>query len=254
MRSTKARKELAVVSGGAGAIGRTIVAKLIERGLDVIIVGRRETELTAFARENSAITPCVADLAEDGSIAVIAAALDRTVRMIVHSVGVPVAGGVMEAPPDALAQAVNVKAGGFLRLTRAVDSRLVKHSRLVAIGGHYGLEPTAYAATAGVGNAALISLSRQLSLAYGARGVTSHVIAPGPADTERLRNVAQARAARDGVSLDEVLAGMQRESSLGAFTTPKQVAWAVATLLDEEADAATGSTLMLDSGRRRGLP
>ena len=32
------------------------------------------------------------------------------------------------------------------------------------------------------------------------------------------------------------------------------IAWGVALLLDPEADAMTGSTLMLDSGRRRGLP
>ncbi len=47
---------------------------------------------------------------------------------------------------------------------------------------------------------------------------------------------------------------MKAESSLHAFTTPEQVAWAVAMLLDPEADALTGSSLMLDSGRRRGLP
>jgi len=32
------------------------------------------------------------------------------------------------------------------------------------------------------------------------------------------------------------------------------VAWAVSVLLAPEADAMTGSSLMLDSGRRRGLP
>ena len=47
---------------------------------------------------------------------------------------------------------------------------------------------------------------------------------------------------------------MKAESSIRAFTTPGQVAWAVAMLLDSEADALTGSALMLDSGRRRGLP
>ena len=35
--------------------------------------------------------------------------------------------------------------------------------------------------------------------------------------------------------------------------TPEQVGWAVATLLDPEADALTGSTLALDMGARRGL-
>lgn len=248
------QNELAVVSGGAGAIGQVIVRRLMLRGLDMLVVGRRETELKALAARDKGIRICAADLADDSAIEKVAQAIDRPVRMVVHCVGVPVAGGVMEAAPDALAQAVNVKAGGFLRLARAVDPHLVKHARLVAIGGHYGLEPTAYAATAGVGNAALMALSRQLSLAYGPRGVTSHVVAPGPADTDRLRQVASARAARDGLTVDEVFREMLRESSLGAFTTPGQVAWAVANLLDEEADSMTGSTLMLDSGRRRGLP
>jgi len=110
------------------------------------------------------------------------------------------------------------------------------------------------AASAGVANAALANVVRQLSLAYGPRGVTAHLIAPGPADTERLRRVAADRAALRGISVDEVMAGMLAESSIGRFTTPEQVAWAVSILLAPEADAMTGSSLMLDSGRRRGLP
>lgn len=247
-------REIVVVSGGAGAIGRVIVRRLAGRGLDVVAVGRDGGALDRLAGEIAGVRPCAADLSSDAAIATIAAALDAPVRMIVHSVGVPVAGGVLEANTAALLAAVDLKVCGFLRLVRAVDTRLVAQSRLVAIGGHYGLEPTAYAATAGVGNAALMNLSRQLSLAYGPRGVTSHVIAPGPADTERLRAVAVARAARDGVALDRVMADLAAESSLGRFTTPDQVAWGVEMLLAPEADAMTGSTLMLDSGRRRGLP
>lgn len=248
------RKETAVVSGGAGAIGKVIVRRLAARGLDVLVVGRNAAALDALAGEVEGVRACPADLADDSAIAEITARLDRPVRMAVHCVGAPVAGGVLEAPTAALTGAFEIKVNGFLRLFRAVDSRLVAHSRLVAIGGHYGLEPSAYAATAGVGNAALMNLSRQLSLALGPRCVTSHVVAPGPADTERLRAVAMGRAKRDGVSVEEVLAAMAAESSLGAFTTPAQVAWIVETLLAEEADAMTGSTLTLDAGRRRGLP
>jgi NAD(P)-dependent dehydrogenase (short-subunit alcohol dehydrogenase family) len=57
-----------------------------------------------------------------------------------------------------------------------------------------------------------------------------------------------------GIDVEEVLAQMRAESSIGAFATPAQVAWAVSLLLDPEADAMTGATLMLDAGRRRGLP
>jgi short-subunit dehydrogenase len=253
-KSSGQRAETAIVSGAAGAIGRVIVKRLAERGLDILAVGRNAEGLERLAAGVPGVRPCPADLGGDNAIAAIAAHLDRPVRIIVHSVGVPVAGGVLEAGTAALLEAVNLKMCGFLRLVRAADGRLVQHSRLVAIAGHYGLEPTAYAATAGAGNAALINLSRQLSLAYGPRGVTSHILAPGPADTERLRTVAGARAAREGKTVDAVLADMCAESSLNAFTTPEQVAWAVETLLAQEADALTGSTMMLDSGRRRGLP
>jgi NAD(P)-dependent dehydrogenase (short-subunit alcohol dehydrogenase family) len=247
-------QELAIIAGATGEFGKEITKSMLAAGLKVIAIGRNIEELEKLAAQFGNIIPCAADLSNDSAIDKIKSAIHSPVKIIVNSAGVPVAGGIIDAQISAMSEAVNLKVGGFLRMVRAADKYLQKHSRLVAIGGHYGLEPTSYAATAGIGNAALINVSRQLSLAYGSRGITSHIIAPGPADTPRLRNVANARAQRDGISIDQVLEEMAGESSLGAFTTPRQVAWAVSILLNQEADAMTGSTLMLDSGRRKGLP
>lgn len=247
-------KELAVVVGATGAFGQAIVARLCAGGLDVVAVARQASTLKDLAATHPNVIPCVADISKDEAIAQVAAVIDRPVRVIVHGPGVAVAGGVLDISTSALVDAVNIKVGGLLRLVRAIDHQLVSESRLVAIGGHYGFEPTAYAAAAGVANAALVNVTRQLSLAYGSRGVTAHLIAPGPADTERLHRVAQDRAALCNTTPEAVLAEMCAESSIGAFTTPEQVAWAVSLLLAPEANAMTGSTVMLDSGRRRGLP
>ena len=65
----------------------------------------------------------------------------------------------------------------------------------------------------------------------GARGITAHLIAPGPADTERLRRVAADRAALNHSTVEAVLDAMRAESSHHMFTEPGQVAWAVETLL-----------------------
>ena len=247
--------ELAVVVGGNGALGTAIVDVLLAAGLRVISVARSAgAPVEAEAERSRHVVPLVADLSRDEAIDDIRAAIDLPVAMVVHAPGVPVAGGVLDAPPSLLGEACNIKAGGFLRLARAVDHRLRDKSRLVAIGGHYGFEPTAYAATAGVANAALANLVRQMSWAYGPRGITAHLVAPGPADTERLHNVASTRAARDGKSVDEVLSDMRAESAIGAFVEPAQIAWAVRNLLDPEADALAGSTLFLDAGRRRAVP
>lgn len=247
-------EELAIVVGATGAFGNAIVDRLTAAGLGVVAVARSADSLATLQDRVPGLTACVTDIGDDSAIAAIAAAVNRPVRMVVHGPGVAVAGGILSAPTASMVDAVNIKVGGLLRLTRAVDGLLSEGSRIVAIGGHYGFEPTAYAAAAGVANAALANVVRQLSLAYGPRGVTAHLIAPGPADTERLRRVAADRAALRGITVDEVLAEMLADSSIGRFTTPEQVAWAVTLLLAPEADSMTGSSLMLDSGRRRGLP
>lgn len=256
MSQTAVAFELAVVVGATGAFGQAIVARLIAAGLGVVAVARQAGSLARLQQvHGSALLPCAADIAHDSAIdAIRSAVAGQSVRMVVHGPGVAVAGGILSAPTASLADAVNIKAAGMLRLVRAVDAQLLAGARLVAIAGHYGLEPSAYAAAPGVANAALFNLMRQLSLAYGSRGITAHTLAPGPADTERLHHVATERARQKGCTLEAVLQDMRSESSLGQFTTPAQVAWAVSLLLAPEAAAMTGSTLMLDSGRRRGLP
>jgi NAD(P)-dependent dehydrogenase (short-subunit alcohol dehydrogenase family) len=247
-------QELAVVVGATGDMGKYIVRRLVKAGLHVIAVARSEKAVGELVREVGNVTPCVCDISNDKSIEVISSLVNRTVRIVVHGPGVATAGGVMVAPTDAVADAVNIKVSGLMRLVRAVDKYLVTESRIVAIGGHYGFEPTAYAATAGIANAALANIVRQYSWAYGSRGVTAHLVAPGPADTERLKRVASARAERDGISQEEVLEEMKAESAINSFTQLDEIAWAVEMLLAPEANAMAGSTLFMDAGRRRGLP
>jgi len=254
MKPYAEREACAILVGATGAFGTAITKRLLDAGLGVIAVARSANSLQAMTNSHPGVRACVADIASDSAIAAIAAALDKPVRMVVHGPGVAVAGGILTAPTESMVDAVNIKVGGLLRLVRAADAHLAVGSRIVAIGGHYGLEPTAYAAAAGVANAAILNVVRQLSMAYGARGITAHTIVPGPADTDRLRRVAATRAEQRHCSAEDVLDEMRAESSLGILSTPEQIAWAVTLLLAPEADAMTGSSLMLDAGRRRGLP
>lgn len=248
-------REHALVVGAGGAFGAEIARRLVREGLHVVGISRSEESLASIKAElGEAFLPVAADMSNDGAISIISAALTLPVAMVVHAPGLPVAGGIRTAPTDILAAACNIKVGGMLRLVRAAEPRLRRGSRLVAIGGHYGFEPTDYAATAGIANAAVANLIRQLSWAYGKDGITAHLVAPGPADTERLRNVAAARSARAGRDIEQELDEMRAESAIGAFVDARQVAWGVAMLLAPEADAMAGATFFLDAGRRRGLP
>lgn len=237
--------EVAVVVGASGALGGAIAARLRGDGLAVVAVSRSG---------GPGPLDCAADIGSDDAGAAIAAAVaGRPVRMVVQAAGLPAAGPLESIAPDALGHAVALKVGGLLRLVRAVDGGLGRGSRIVALGGHYGVEPAPYACAAGVTNAALANLVRQLATAYGPRGITAHLVAPGPADTPRLRGLSEQAAGTRGVPVEQVLAERAAESPLGRLVTPGEVAWAVAMLLAPEADALHGSTLSLDAGARKGI-
>ena len=165
----------------------------------------------------------------------------------------PPAGPLATIEPDALGRGVSLKLGGLLRFVRAVEDRFVHGARIVAIGGHFGSEPTPQTCGAGVTNAALANLVRQLADYYGPKGVTVHLIAPGILDTERLRRFAAAEAEERGVGIETVLDEYRAHSPLGRMTTVGEIGWAVAQLLSLEADALHGATLAMDGGARRGL-
>ena len=247
------RSGQAVVVGATGEVGAAIVARLRKAGVPVVAVARDRDRLEQLSVTDDGITACPADIGDDSSGEAIAAAVSGPVRMVVQSAAVPPAGPLATIEPEVLGRSVSLKLGGLLRLIRAVDDRFVQGSRIVAIGGHFGSEPTPQTCGAGVTNAALANLIRQLADAYGPRGVTVHMVAPGVLDTDRLRRFAAAHAETRGVSVEAVLDEYRSQSPLGRMTTVDQVSWAVTQLLAPEADALHGATLALDGGARRGL-
>ena len=100
--------EDAIIVGASGALGLEITRRLAARGLRVIAVGRNVGALDELVARVPGVVACVADIASDDSIPVVAAAISNPVRILVHAPGVPVAGGVLTAPTAALAEAVNI--------------------------------------------------------------------------------------------------------------------------------------------------
>jgi NAD(P)-dependent dehydrogenase (short-subunit alcohol dehydrogenase family) len=156
------------------------------------------------------------------------------------------------APSD-LARGADIKLGGLLRLVRAVDPHLVPGSRIVMFAGSLGFEPKPSSAGPGAINAGVFNLMRQLGDVYGPRGITTHTLSPGPADTPRLHALVERAAAERGIAVEEQWASYAAGNSLGKLPTPDQIAWAVTLLLDPEADVLHGGVLHLDAGGHRSI-
>lgn len=254
MKSPDFSGEFAVVAGATGAIGANIVERLVGRGLGVVAIARTATGLETLSRTHDRILPCVADITSDESVRLIQQTLPGVCRAVINAAAAPLGGDVSEVSPQAVLAAVDVKVNGTLRLVRSVDSSLVVDSRVIVLGGNLAYDPIPEAATAGVGNAALANLVKQLSRSLGNRGVTTHMVAPGPVWTERLRNLLADAASARGVSEELVLSEFEERSPIRHLVTIDEVGWAVEVLLAPEARSLAGGTLLLDSGQRTAFP
>jgi NAD(P)-dependent dehydrogenase (short-subunit alcohol dehydrogenase family) len=248
------KREWGVVVGATGAIGTRIVERLAESGLGVLAVARTQEELEALAGTGSNVVACAADITDPGAEATIRSAVPGRVRMAVNAAAAPMGGGVLEVSPEAVLGAVDVKVNGTLRLVHAVESFLVQDSRIVVLGGNLGYDPIPEAATAGVANAALANLIRQLSRALGPRGVTCHIVAPGPVWTERLKALLSDAARVRGVDESVVVDEFRAKSPIGHLVTIDEVVWAVTMLLAPEARGLAGGALIVDVGQRTAMP
>ena len=250
---------IGVVVGATGTIGQAVIRRLTGRGLPVLAVARGRDDLDKLAAADELVTPCPADIGSNDAIGAIGSALagldglHGPVRMAVFAAGLPVRGSADTIDPDALAVGSNIKVGGLLRLLHAVRDRLVPGSRFVTFAGSLGLEPRAHEAGPGAVNAAVFNLMRQISLLYGPRGVTTHTLSPGPADTPRLRRIVAAVAAERGAAEEDVWQEYVAQNSLGRLPTADELAWAVEMLLAPEASILHGSVLHLDAGGHRGI-
>lgn len=248
--------DLCVVVGATGTIGGAVVRRLVGRGQRVLAVARSAEALAGLAAEHETVTTCAADIGDDAAVPRLreaVAAAGGQVRLAVFAAGLPVKGSLDTVEPAVLARGVDIKVGGLLRLVRGCGDALGPGSRIVTFAGSLGLEPRATEAGPGTVNAAVFNAMRQLSLLWGPRGVTTHTISPGPADTPRLRRIVEAVAAEQGRPIDEVWATYAAENSLGRLPTADEVAWGVEILLAPEADLLHGSVLYLDAGGHRGI-
>lgn len=246
---------VAIVVGATGAVGSVLCARLARGGWTVLGVARDAERLDALAGDVERLEPVAIDVTDPAAGRDVHDALAaRPLSLLVHAASAPLGGHIMDVDDETLRAAYEVKVVALVRLLRDLADAFATSGRVVAVGGNLGFDPIPDGSTAGVANAAQANLVRMLDRALAPRGVTVHTVAPGPLRTPRFEGLAQEQADRRGVPLQAVLDEAAAATSVGAMTTPDQVAWAIERLTDPEAAALAGGALILDSGRRTALP
>lgn len=239
-----AAARVAVVTGGGGGIGAACAEQLDRDGWRVVVCDIDQQAAEAVAQRVGGVARQL-DIADRSAV-------DDCARWVESDVG-PCAGLVACAaqlenphrPEDQIdaewQRIVDVNLSGGFHTCRAFGAGMLARGSgaIVTIASIVALGSSPLVAY-GPAKAALVTMTRNLAVAWGRRGVRVNCVAPGPTLTAAVA-ASHARGERDPQA-------MIRATALGRLVKPQEIAAPVAFLLSDAAAAITGVVLPVDAG------
>jgi NAD(P)-dependent dehydrogenase (short-subunit alcohol dehydrogenase family) len=239
----------ALVTGGAGGLGRVIAGAFAEAGADVAVASRNGPACETAAAELAAATGCracafTADITIAADVERLAADVEATlgpIDILVNNAGINIRGTppqLTEADWDAVLD-TNLK-GPFL-CARAIGPGMVTRGwgRIINMASILGVVALAGRAPYASAKAGLINLTRVLALEWAGSGVTVNALCPGVFGTEMNRQLLD-----DPAKYQEFV----RRIPMGRWGELHELAGAALFLASDASSYVTGSALFVDGG------
>lgn len=186
-------RPVALVTGASAGIGRELAGILAREGHDLVLVARREAELTDLARElkeryavDSRVLP--ADLAQADAAQQLVDALgtDATIDVLVNNAGFGGHGAFADRTRDEDLRMVAVNVTALTDLTKLLLPGMVARGRgrVLNVASTAAFQPGPFMAVYYASKAYVLSLSEALAEELRGTGVTVTCLCPGVTITE----------------------------------------------------------------------
>ncbi|MFI1914079.1 SDR family NAD(P)-dependent oxidoreductase [Nocardia sp. NPDC020380] len=235
----------ALVTGGAGDIGRAVAKHLTRAGCEVIIADLDSDAAQQVAGElGPAATACHLDLGDPDSIEATATAVlaGSGLSALVHCAGAAIVEPFLDSKPEHWDLMIRVNLRGPMLLTQRLLPALQEtaSARIVFVSSDGARAGAAGEAAYAASKSGLFGFAKSLAREVARHDVTVNVVCPGPIEG---RMVARTMADHPG-NLD----ALQRAIPMKRLGQPEEVAALIAWLASPEASYITGQLISVSGG------
>jgi NAD(P)-dependent dehydrogenase (short-subunit alcohol dehydrogenase family) len=250
MGSGMSEQPVAIVTGGAGGIGRAIAARLARDGYSVVAADRAD----ALARlESATIARQPIDVTDSASVdAAIGAVLGLHGRIdvVVNCAGIHLQKLVIDMTDDDWDRIQRVNARGPFLVCRAVARPMMRagYGRIVNIVTRLGFG-NPYSSAYMASKNALWGFTQCLAIELAGYGVTVNAVAPGHIGLGTgMEKQFREKADALGFTWDAFETQVLKTIPVGRWCTPDDVAAAVAYVVSPDASFVTGELINVTGG------
>ncbi len=251
-------KPVALISGGAAGIGRTIARAFLADGYDVHVCDASSTNVEDFVAENPAASATIANVADAAQVETVFADLDdRYARLDVLINNAGIAGPTAHVEDIGIAdwdECIGVDLNGIFYMTRLAVPLLKQRSgaSIINIASTAALHGyplrSAYAAS----KWAQVGLTKTWAMELGPDGIRVNAISPGSVEGPRIDAVIEREAAERNLTPEQVRDVYLRQTSMRTFITAEDIASMALFLASDGAARVSGQVIAID-GYTEGL-
>jgi 3-oxoacyl-[acyl-carrier protein] reductase len=247
----------ALVLGGGGGLGRAIAKALAAEGAKVAVADIAADAVTATEEAlrpyGGASLGLVWDLADRTAIDANIAKIERTlgpVDVLVNNTGGPPPTPASGQDPALWLKHFESMVLSVIAITDRVlpGMRERRWGRIVTSTSSGVIAPIPNLAVSNALRLSLVGWSKTLAREVGRDGVTANIVLPGRIATDRITFLDQAKAKREGRSVEEVAAESTASIPAGRYGRPEEYGDMVAFLASARASYLNGSVFRVDGG------